>query len=312
MNDWTSHGDPLLTRFRFATVGAPDLAIVERSYCGTLGYHVRERGLVDAEQAADWGAPQVAGRPYIVMSTEGASQDYIRAVQITGIPGYRALTTFGWAAFEIIVDDVHAVHDRLRGSAFRILAEPRPLQFMPSIVAMQVEGPAGECLYFTMESGDRATSILPSPRSLIDRTFILVVAGGDFDALREWYCAPFDLKRRPLRDSRIALVQNAQGLGPDHTIRMTTAGLRDHGYLFEFDEYPTGPGLVAGPRPHAPGELPPGCAMASIEIVDIGLVADRAIRPPVRRDGIGYEGRLACTLIGAAGERVEFIEEARI
>lgn len=311
MNDWTSGGDPRLSRFRFATVGAPDLDIVERDYCEWLGYNVRERGQISREQAEGWGAPGVAGRPYVVMSTDGASGDYIRAVQTRGTPGYRALTTFGWAAFEIIVDDVHAVHERLRGSAFEILAEPKPLQFMPSIVAMQAEGASGECLYFTMEGGDRETSILPKPRSLIDRPFILVVAGGDFDVLRNWYCDRFDLRRRPLRDSKIALVQNAQGLDRDHVIRMTTAGLREHGYLFEFDEYPHGPGLVAGPRPVVPGQLPQGCSIATVEITDIDLVAADAIRPPVRFDGLGYEGRRSCTLIGPAGELIEFIEEAR-
>lgn len=311
MSDWTSQGDPKLTRFRFATIGAPDIAAIERHYGEWLGYRVREHGLVSESLAASWGTPAAAGRPYIVMSTDGASTDYIRAVETKAVPGYRPLTTFGWAAFEIIVDDVHTVHARLRQSAFTILAEPKPLQFMPSIVAMQVAGPAGECLYFTMESGDRDTSILPRPRSLVDRPFILVLAGGDFDALRNWYCDRFDLKRRPLRDSKIRLIQDAQGLDYERTIRMTTAGLREHGYLFEFDEYPTGSGLIAGPRPSAAGELPPGCAMATIEIVNIGIVADQAITPPVCRDGVGYEGRRTCTLVGPAGELVEFIEEAR-
>lgn len=310
MNDWTSHGDPLLTRFRMATIGAPDVGLVEAQYCEWLGYRVRERGSVAADLARSWGTPGVAGAPYVVMSTEGAPDDYIRAVQTTGFPGYRSLTTFGWAAFEIIVDDVHAVHDRLLRSSFRLLAGPKPLQFMPSIVAMQAEGPAGECLYFTMESGDRTTSILPSPRSLIDRTFILVLAGPDFDPMRNWYCDLFDLKRRPLRDSSIRLVQDAQGLPHDKTIRMTTAGLREHGYLFEFDEYPTGPGFVAGPRRRAPGQLPQGCAMASIATVAMDRIADQAITPPRSREGVGYEGRRACTVIGPAGELVEFIEEA--
>lgn len=311
MNDWTSTGDPRLTRFRFATVGAPDLGAIEDQYGEWLGYSVRERGEVPVDLAESWGTPAMAGRPYIVLSTEGAPDDYIRAVQITPVPGYKPLTTFGWAAFEIIVDDVHAVDARLRKSGFHILAGPTPLQFMPSIVAMQAVGPAGECLYFTMESGDRATSILPRPRSFVDRPFIFVVAGPDFDALRLWYCDRFDLKRRPLRQSKIRILQEAQGLDPDTIVQMTTAGLREQGYLLEFDTYPTGPGRIAAPRPRAPGELPPGCAMASFGITDIELVADAAIAPVVARDGIGYEGRRTATVIGPAGEHVEFIEERK-
>lgn len=308
MTDWTSHGDPLLTRFRFVTVGASDLDASERDYRG-LGYGVRERGTIAPGLAAGWGAPGMTGRRYATLGTTGTPDDYIRLVETDPVPGYRALTTFGWAAFEIIVEDVQAVRARIAASAFTVVGEPRPLQFMPSIVAMQVVGQAGECLYFTMESGDRAASILPRPLSPIDRPFILVVAGPDFDALRGWYCDLFDLRRRPLRDSRIALIQAAQGLAPDTITRMTTAGLREHGYLIEFDEYPAGPGLIAGPRSCVPAMLPPGCAMASIATVAMDRVAPLAIAPPARRDELGYDGRLACTVRGPAGELIEFIEE---
>jgi catechol 2,3-dioxygenase-like lactoylglutathione lyase family enzyme len=310
MSDWTSTGDPLLTRFRFATVGTHDVAEAEKLYCGTLGYRVRDRGHIAEDLAASWGTPAASGRPYTVISTDGAADDYIRLIETDAVPGFRPLTTFGWAAIEIIVDDVYAVRERLTGSDFTILAGPAPLQFMPSIIAMQAAGPSGEVLYFTMESGDRETSILPRPRALIDRPFILVLAGPDFDSLRNWYCDRFDLKRRPLRDSRIALLQDAQRLSADHIIRMTTAGLREHGYLIEFDEYPTGPGYVAGPRPSGPGALPPGCAMASIAARSLDQVQGISIAPPQRRDELGYDGCRACTLKGPAGELIELIEES--
>lgn len=309
MNDWTTDSTPSLTRFRFATVAVPDLSVLEDHYSRWLGYRVRERGLISDDLAASWSAPAMAGRPYIVMSTDGASDDYIRAVEITPIADYKPLTTFGWAAFEIIVDDVYAVAERLKESAFEIIAGPTPLQFMPSIIAMQVKGTGGECLYFTMESGDRDTSILPKPRSFVDRPFIFVIAGSDFDALRLWYCDRFDLKRRPLRQSKIRILQEAQSLSPDTIVQMTTAGLREAGYLLEFDTYPTGPGFIAGPRPQTPGELPPGCAMASFGITDINLISDIAIAPPVVRHGPGYDGRLTATVVGPTGELVEFIED---
>ncbi|RYE41542.1 MAG: hypothetical protein EOP21_08740, partial [Hyphomicrobiales bacterium] len=149
LNDWTTSSDPQLTRFRTATIGAPDLGAIEGQYGEWLEYRVRERGEISADLAASWAAPAMAGRPFIVMSGDGAPDDYIRAVQITSVPEYKPLTTFGWAAFEIIVDDVFAVDERLRRSGFNIIAGPTPLQFMPSIIAMQAIGPAGECLYFT-------------------------------------------------------------------------------------------------------------------------------------------------------------------
>ncbi|MEI9992525.1 MAG: hypothetical protein WDM86_21145 [Rhizomicrobium sp.] len=308
MADWTTHTDPQLLRFCFATVGAPDLAAFERCYAEWMGYRVAERGLVAAELARSWGTPAAAGQPYVLLHSSGDSQVFIRAVRTPPAPAYRALTTFGWNAIEIIVDDLDALNARLAVSPFRVIGAPRPLAAMPSIHAMQVIGPAQECLYFTTETGDRDASILPKPSAPVDRPFILVVAGPDFAAMHRWYVERFDMKQRPIRASRAGVVVAAQGLGPDDTFPLTTVGLREHGYLIEIDGYLTGEGRIAGPRAVAPGHLPPGNAMASFLVTDLDRVRDIAIAPPARRDGPGYDGRLACTVRGAAGELVELIQ----
>lgn len=308
MADWTSQATPRLSRFRISTMGAPDLDRFEALYVEWLHYRVRERGTVAADLAESWGTPAMAGRRYVLLSSDGAEDGLIRAIETAAIPGYRPLTTFGWNACEIIVDDVHALADRLRGSPFEILDGPNPLQFMPSIHAMQLVGPAGEVLYLTMESGDRTVSILPSPRAPVDRPFILVLAGQDFAAMQRWYIDRFDLRQRPIRDSRVRIVQRAQGLAPEDSFAMTTLGLAEHGFLIELDAYLTGPGRIAAPRPVPPGMLPQGNAMASFEIDDLALVADIAITAPVVRHGLGYDGGRSCTVVGPAGELVELIE----
>ena len=303
--DWTSGANPHLTRFRMATMGAPDLAGFEALYVEWLGYRVRERGSVDSGLAASWGLPKMAGRGYIVLSSEGADDVHIRAIETDAVPNYRPLTTYGWNACEIIVDDVHALAEQLRRSPFKILAGPNPLQFMPSIHAMQLLGLAGECLYLTMESGDRAKSILPPPRAPVDRPFILVLAGSDFEVMRRWYVDRFDLRQRPVRDAKVRVVQAAQGLGPEDTFPLTTLGLAERGYLIELDGYPARTTTV---RATLPGMLPQGNAMASFEIEDIACVADIAMTAAERRAGLGYDGDLACTVIGPAGELVELIQ----
>lgn len=307
MADWTSNARPRLSRFRMATMGAPDLDIFEDWYVTWLAYRVRERGEIAGDLAESWGLSEMSGKRYVILSSDGADDVHIRAIETDAIPGYRPLTTFGWNACEIIVDDVHVLAKRLRESPFEILDGPNPLQFMPSIHAMQLIGPAGECLYLTMESGDRATSILPPPRAAVDRPFILVLAGADFQAMHRWYVARFDLRQRPVRDSRVGIIQRAQQLSEDESFPLTTLGLAEHGFLIEIDGYLTGPGRIAGPRGEAAGVLPQGNAMASFEIDDIALVADIAIRPAVARDGLGYDGGLSCCVIGPAGELVEFI-----
>lgn len=303
--DWTGEAVPRLTRFRMATMGVPDLAAFAGVYVEWLGYRVRERGTVDAGLAASWGLPGMAGRGYVVLSSDGADDVHIRAIETHAVPGYRALTTYGWNACEIIVDDVHALAARLRHSPFTILDGPNPLQFMPSIHAMQLSGPAGECLYLTMETGDRSQSILPSPRAAVDRPFILVLAGADFAAMRAFYTDRFDLRPRPVRDAKVRVVQAAQGLDPDDSFPLTTLGLAQHGYLIELDGYPA---RTTRARATPPGMLAQGNAMASFEIDDIARVADIAITPPVRRDGLGYDGDLACSVVGPAGELVELIQ----
>ncbi len=305
MSDWTAAAKPRLTRFAGATMGAPDLAAFESAYVDWLGYRVRERGRVDADVAASWGLPGMAGRPFLVLASEGADDVHIRAVETDPVSGYRPLTTYGWNACEIIVDDVHAMAARLADSPFRRLDGPNPLQFMPSIQAMQLVGPADEVLYLTCETGDRAASILPSPRAAIDRPFILVLAGAEFEPMVAWYRDRFDLRPRPVRDAKVRIVQQAQELGPDETMKLTTLGLADHGFLIELDGY-----VAARARPSTPGMLPPGNAIASFVVDDIALVADVAIAPPVRRDGAAYGGRLTCTAVGPAGELVEFVERA--
>lgn len=310
MSDWTSATDPLLLRIAMTTAVTPDLDATERCYTDYLDYWVVERGSLDAGLAASWGAPAMAGARYCVMVAEGERDVFVRLVEGAAITGYRPLTTFGWNAFEIIVDDVHALRERLLSSPFEIIGPPRPLQFMPSIVAMQVIGPAGECLYFTMESGDRESSILPPPVGFVGRTFIVVCAGADFPAMLRWYVDRFSLRERPVRQSKIDIVQRAQGLGSERTIELSAIGMRQRGNLLELDGYPHGPGHIAGPRPRHAGCLPPGNALVTIEVEDLDAHAAGAILPPRAFPGTAYARRRACTLVGPAGELLELIEAA--
>lgn len=308
MSDWTTDTVPLLHRILVSTVAVPDVGHAQACYADWLGYRPVERGEVDRALALSWGAPAAAGARYVVMAPEGQDDVFIRLVETPAVPGYRPLTTFGWNAFEIIVDDVYALADKLAGSPFEHLAGPTQLQFMPSIVAMQVAGPGAECLYFTMEGGDRESSILPRPSGFVGRPFIVVAAGARFDALLRFYVDNFRLRERPVRKSLVTVLQMAQGLPPDHAFSLSAIGMAGHGNLLELDEYPSGAGFVAGPRPRAEGHLPPGNAMVGFEIADIDPFAPLAIAPPAARPEICYGGRRACTIAGPAGELVELIE----
>ncbi|MBX3594366.1 VOC family protein [Sphingomonas sp.] len=307
MSDWTTDTDPALLRIVATTACVPDLDAAEAAYTGVLGYRVVERGPVDAGLASQWGAPATAGARCVTMQSDGDADTFVRLVEAPAVTGYRPLTSFGWTAFEIIVDDVHALAERLADSPFTVIGAPRPLQFMPSIIAMQAIGPGGECLYFTMESGDRDTSILPPPGGFVGRTFIVVCAGPDFTAMLRWYVDRFALRERPVRQSKVEIIQHAQGLAADHVIELSAIGMRQRGNLLELDGYPTGPGRIADVRPAHPGMLPPGNAIVTLEVADLSLVADLPGAAPAARDEAVYRGRAARTVIGPAGERIELI-----
>ncbi|MFZ5748489.1 MAG: VOC family protein [Pseudomonadota bacterium] len=307
MSDWTTDTDPRLLRIAATTASVPDLDTAVACYTRHLGYRVVEQGVVAADLAASWGTPATAGARCCTMQASGERDTFVRLVEGPAIPGYRPLTSFGWNAFEIIVDDVDALAERLADSPFEIIGPPKPLQFMPSIVAMQVVGPGGECLYFTMESGDRDTSILPPPSGFIGRTFIVVCAGPDFTAMLRWYVDHFALRERPVRQSKVDIVQRAQGLSHDHTIELSAIGMRQRGNLLELDGYPHGPAMIAAQRMRHDGMLPPGNALVTLEVEDLDAVASLAIAPPASRTGAVYGGRRACTLIGPAGELLELV-----
>jgi len=299
-----STASAVLTRIRIATVAVRDLATTERLYDEWLGYGPVERGTVPPALAASWGAPAAAGRRYALLAS--SEEDvFIRAVETDPVPGYRAMTTWGWNSIEIIVEDVRALSERLRASPFVFLDEPRPLKNYPSIVAVQLKGPSEEVLYLTMQTDRSDDALLPRPRAFVGRPFIAVLAGASLDAMLGWYEAAFGLERRPRSSVPVGVIQRAQGLGPDHAYPLATMKLGRHGNLIEYDEYPAG----FGPRPRAEGQLPPGVAMHSFGLTSFDAVDLPYLTPPRVHDGLGYDGRRAATVVGPAGELVELIEE---
>ena len=232
---------------------------------------------------------------------------FIRAVEAEAIEGYEPATTYGWNAFEIIIDDMDAVYAKMQESPFRIIGHPRPLTNVPSIHAMQVVGPGEEILYLATETGDRSTSNLPVPGGLISRLFILVLGGPDIVELRDWYADTFRLPKNRIRASRGQTVQRAWGNPPGGTHPITLLRLREHGNSIELNGYTGGKGV----RPKHEGQLPPGNAMATFSVDDLDTFGLDFIAPPAMLEGQAYGGRRSATFIGPAGELTELIEEPR-
>ncbi len=297
---------PAITRFKMGTIGAPDLAAMEEAYAIGLGYQVIERGQVSEALAKSWGTPNMAGRDYIIMQPESGVDVFIRAVQITAQPDYKPMSTFGWNAFEIIVDDIYAVHERLKNSPFEVIGEPASLGgTIASIYVMQAEGPAGEILYFNSETGDRSKSRLPIPGSLVDRLNIAILAGADSAAMSQFYTEALGMQSAGAYDMPVGILAQALGLPEEYVFRLEMVTALEGGNLLEIDDYPDD----AGQRARADGELPPGNAMISFIAKDLNTFKADFVQAPVPLEGVAYGGKKSATIVGLAGELIEVIEE---
>jgi hypothetical protein len=294
-----------MLRFRAATVTTANLAAVERDYLHDLGYQVRERGKLSRELAASWGAPRAGGRAYVLLASDAAADVVIRAIESPAMPAYRPLTTHGWNAIEIVVQDPDSLRKKMAGGPFEVIGEPAFLGGFPTIRAFQLRGPSQEILYMTAETGDPSRSPLPAPGGEVGRIFIMVLAGPDIQALNRWYAERFDLTAGVVRDRKVGVVVRAQNLPADQTIPLTTIRLGQPGNLIELDGYPAS----AGPRAQRRRDLPPGIAMVTVAVRGLQTLNLPFLSKPRIRDGALYGGKLTATVRGPAGELLELIDE---
>jgi hypothetical protein len=291
----------MLGRIHGVTTTASDLGAVEGAYSRYFDYRTVLTGSVSEDAATGWGAPLVAGRDVLVMVPASGEQTYLRFIQQELPPGYKALTTFGWNATEILVADTDALEERLRGSPFRITHPPEELTGFPDIRAMQGPGPAEEMLYLTHIKRPVAGYDLPVAKSFVDRCFIAVVAGPDMEAMRNFYRDVFGNTSNPPHDTPVAVIADANSAPPGTLYPHATVALGD-GSLVELDEYKS----PAKPRPVNEGELPPG--MAIVTCPDFTKYVDRLVAPPREAALPPFLGSRSGTLVGAAGELIELIE----
>ena len=290
---------------RAATLTTPDPAATAALYTRWLDYETVETGEVDDALATSWGAPDCAGRRYAVCRPASGADIYLRFVQGRAPEDYRALRTYGWAAIELCVADVLAVHARLKASPFEVIGAPKPLDGLPTIFPMQVKGPDQEVVFLTQVLGDLPDYDLPRAASLVDHLFILVLACSDLEASSRWLERALKLQGGRAIELSYGVLSDAFGLPPDHRHRIATL---THGrdVFLEVDQYPQ----AATVRPQTLGELPPGVAMATLRHPEFDALEGPWLAPPARRDGVIYGGRRAGVMIGPDDVRVEVVEAA--
>ncbi len=295
---------PGLNRIRGVTIGAPDVSAIETVYTRALGYAVVEQSSVSKRLAESWGTPATAGAKQVLMHPATGEDVFIRAVETPAIASYQPMNSWGWNSFEIIVNDVDDLHQRLLETEFRHIGGPANLSgAYASIRASQYVGPAGEVLYFNCETGDREASSLPDPGSDVGRPNIVILAGANIDDAIQFYRQVAGINEGVLFETTIGVVAKAQNLPETSLFPMGFNRLTQPGNAIEFDGYPSG----TGPRPRTAGHLPVGNAMVSFGVESLSDFDIESFGPA----HLEYGSNKAIAFEGPCTEIVELIEETQ-
>lgn len=292
-----------MTLLKCATHTVQNVQSAVELYSKWLDYSVVEDGNVPDDLAVSWGAPKSAGRPYAVMQPESGAQVFLRFIEGDVVHDYAPIRTYGWAAIELCVQDVETVNERMLRSPFDVIGAPKPLDGFPTVKPMQVRGPDLETVYLTEIQVDGPKNGLPSPASLVDRPFILVLACRDLDKTVSWVNELFAFETTAPAAIRYSMISLAFELPEDSKHELVTTKWKGEVFL-ELDRYPE----AATERPSNPGALPPGVSICTIEYPDFDRLDGHWMSPPVKRAGPLYGGKRTGVLKSPEGAIFEVIE----
>lgn len=241
--------------------------------------------------------------PFATLQPQSGAPCYIRLVEQPLPPAFRPTTSFGWASYEISVQDVFGWPERLAGSGFEIVGQPREIPGLPYFVAMQMTGRGREMIYLNEVRMNSPASDLPKAQSPVDMIFICILATPDRAATVAWYEEKLGLNAAETYTIPYTMINKAFGL-PDETLTSLTMIQNGRLPIAEVDDYPP----QARERPREQGRLPPGNALVSLAVDDLDALDLDWIAPPTKYDGSIYAGRRAATVRGSAGELLELIE----
>lgn len=284
-------------------VTVPDVDAALADYHGRLGLKLLADEPLDAALAASWGCPASAGARMATLRPQSGAHCFIRLVEQPLPTDFVPTRTYGWASYELTVQDVFGWPARVAGGGFDVIGPPREIEGLPYFVAMQVHGTGKEMLYFNEVRSDTPANDLPKARSPVDRIFIAILAAPDRSAAVRWYCGMLGLEEGDSYVIEYSMINQAFGLPAGTTSGLTMVQKRRLP-IIEIDDYPP----AATPRPVPPGHLPPGNAMLTLAVSNLDACRCQWIAPPTRRAGPLYGDRRSATAVGAAGELVELVE----
>ncbi len=281
----------------------PNLQAALKDYHDVLGMRVIEQGVLADDLAKSWNCPDSAGAPMAVLQPVSGADCFIRLVEQPDHPDFKPTNTYGWAAYELTVEDVFGWPGRLEGSGFDIIGPPKEIEGLPFFVPMQVLGTGREMAYLNEVREDTPSSDLPKARSLTDHIFIVILATPERARTVEWYRDRLHLTVGDTYTLEYSMINDAFGKAAG-TLSDITMVQNDRLPIVEVDDYPE----EATTRPCHAGMLPPGNALVTLAVESLDAIQLEWIASPKLRDDAPYLGRRSATAFGPAGELLELIE----
>ena len=282
----------------------PDLSAAIAAYRDVLGLNLVEQGELDEGIATSWHCPANSGSPYAVLQPKSGEPCWLRLVEQPEFAGFKPTTTYGWAAFELTVEDVWKWPDALPEEHFTIVGPPKTLENIePAFIPMQTLGPGQEMIYLNQVLKNMDDTDLPQAKSDVDRIFIVILATPDRNASLQWYADNLGLERGADYTLPYSMINDAFGL-PEDTLTTISMVKQGRMPIVEVDDYPRS----AMRRPRHEGMLPPGNALVTLAVENLDECEAEWIEDPTPRQGAMYEGRRAATAIGSGTELIECVE----
>ncbi len=285
------------------TLTTPDLDLALADYRDRLGLAVVEQDILPADLTASWATPASTGARYATLQPTSGAPCFVRLVEAPTPPDFKPTRTFGWAAFEITVQDVYNWPAKLDGSGFDIIGLPKEIEGLPYFVAMQMTGRCREMIYLNEVRQNTPSSDLPKAASPADHIFIVILACADREAALDWYRDEVKLDIGGSYTIDYTMINKAFALPDGHQSTITMVQ-RDRLPIIEVDGYPQ----AATVRPGPADALPAGNAIVTLAVDDLDALALNWIAAPAVRDGPMYADRRTATVRGPAGELLELVE----
>ena len=285
------------------TITTPDLDLALADYRDRLGLTIVDQATLPADLTASWATPASTGARFAILQPTSGAPCFLRLVEQPTPADFKPTRTYGWAAFEITVQDVYNWPAKLTGSGFDIVGPPKEIDGLPYFIAMQMTGRGREMIYFNEVRQNTPSSDLPKAASPVDHIFIVILACADRPSALDWYRDRVKLDVGGSYTIEYTMINKAFGLPDGHqsTITMVQKGRLP---IIEVDGYPQ----AAAVRPGPADALPAGNAIVTLAVDSLDALALDWITLPAIRNGPLYASRRAATVRGPAGELLELVE----